>query len=201
MFRIIIPTIVILGAIASFFAYTSPQYKAIKSIKLEIASYDSALKDSTKLVTARKSLRDKYNSIPIESQEKLEKILPDNIDNIRFILELQKISKESSGISLKNIKFNAPSNTPVAPGQVAQVSTSTVALQNKPYNQAEMEFTAVGSYSNFLNFLQNLEKSLRIIDIESISFSSTESSGFSASTAPTDVYNFNFKVKTYWLKN
>lgn len=201
MFRIVIPTIVILAAIGSFLGYTSPQYEEIKAIKAEIASYNDALGNSKKLQSARKDLTNRYNAISLDSQEKLKKMLPDDIDNIRLILEIQKIVKQYPGMDLKNIKFDTTSGSTITPGQVSQVSAATIAQQNKPYGQLEMDFTVVGSYANFLKFLQDLEKNLRIIDVESISFSSTAPSGFSAATTAADTYNFNFKIRTYWLKN
>ena len=62
-----------------------------------------------------------------------------------------------------------------------------------------MQFvTTRASYSNFVSFVKDLEKSLRVVDVNSITFSSTESVG--TSQASSDMYKYEFKVKTYWLK-
>ena len=59
------------------------------------------------------------------------------------------------------------------------------------------------TYNNFLNFTKDLENNLRIVDISSVSFSSNSGSttGSTLGTATTDSYNYDFKIKTYWLKN
>jgi hypothetical protein len=46
--------------------------------------------------------------------------------------------------------------------------------------------------------LSDLEKSLRIADIESISFSAVEAPG---ALQVSDTYKYDLKIKTYWLKN
>jgi len=51
-----------------------------------------------------------------------------------------------------------------------------------------INLTAAGSYSSFKNFLSTLEKTARMIEIESISFSTSEKAG------PID---FNLRIKVY----
>ena len=53
-------------------------------------------------------------------------------------------------------------------------------------------------YNNFINFTRDLESNLRIVDISSIEFLSSTSV---LSGSSPDSYKYNFKVKTYWLKN
>ena len=51
--------------------------------------------------------------------------------------------------------------------------------------------TVTASYDNFIAFLKDLEKSLRLVDVVSLTFTAPESS-------PT--YDFTIGLKTYWLK-
>ncbi len=57
------------------------------------------------------------------------------------------------------------------------------------------------SYNNFINFTKDMEKNLRLVDISSVEFSAAEGSSNSKSGNSNDVYKYNFKIKTYWLKN
>ena len=111
---------------------------------------------------------------------------------------------------LKDVKYDTISQATVAPtGGAIQggVDTATTAQDFGTWN---LEFSTQGSYSNFLNFIKDLENNLRIVDISSIQFSSdtaltpaaaSSSSSSSSLSSPSDSYKYGFKIKTYWLKN
>ena len=106
MMRFIMPIILIGISISIFFVFTNPIYTDIGLIKAQVASYDEALNNSKALAGARDVLTQKYNSINPDDLVKLQKLLPDNIDNIRLILEIEQIAVPYSMV-LKNIKYNA----------------------------------------------------------------------------------------------
>jgi len=49
----------------------------------------------------------------------------------------------------------------------------------------------LSSYAVFIKFLEDIEKSLRIVDVVSIGFDSKDEN---------DIYDFNVSIRTYWLK-
>lgn len=71
-----------------------------------MASYNEALNNSKALEAERDKLTQKYNSFDPENLSKLQKLLPDNVDNIRLILEIEKIASPY-GMVLKNVKYDA----------------------------------------------------------------------------------------------
>ena len=186
----ILPLILIVSSFAVFFGYVDPNYKNgidnssdyskadIVFLKSELAKYDDILNSSTKIVSQRDVLITKRNTISSADISRLERLLPSNIDNIRLIIEISKIA-ENRGLIAKNISV----------GDVAKTAT-TVGQSNSPYGTLSLKFTVNSSYNNFLNFLQDLENNLRLLDITDISFNATES-GF---------YDFNVTLNTYWLK-
>ncbi len=192
--RFILPIILIGIAVAGFFLYLNPWYMQIKEQKAVIASYDTALDNSKALDAQREMLSKKYNSISTDDIKKLSVLLPDSVDNIRLILEIGDLAFPY-GMVLKDIKYSA----------ISKSSTDTKALQaakqeRKDYGDFDLEFSTQGTYQNFVNFLKDLEHNLRIVDISSIEFSS-EAGGVSLVGAPTNIYKYNIKLKTYWLKN
>ncbi len=198
MFRFIVPIILIGVALAGFVILTSPLYQEISLKRGEIASYNEALDNSKALENERDKLTKKYNSITPENLEKLQKLLPNNVDNIRLILEIEKVAGPY-GMLLKDIKYSPEQkedkkNT----GATTQESVAPGALNNN-YGTWDLEFSTQGSYTNFINFLKDLENNLRIVDISSIAFSSDTGGG--SSLSPLEVYRYSFKIKTYWLKN
>lgn len=197
MFKYILPIILVGVTVAGFFTFTSPYYEDVLLKREQVASYNEALSNSKALESERDKLTLKYNSFDTEDLSKLHKLLPDNVDNIRLILEIEKIASPY-GMVLKDVKYDALNKENDAIAQEGAVKTTKVA-STKDYGIWNLEFSTQGTYSNFVNFVKNLENNLRVVDISSIQFSSNANSGLSPSLS--EVYKYNFKIKTYWLKN
>lgn len=193
--------IVLVGiAVALFLAFANPLYKDIALLRVEVSDYNDALNNSKMLENERDKLTAKYNSIDPVNLIKLERLMPENVDNIRLILEIEQIAAPY-GMALQDVKYNVidPNEAILATGvQGAGVAKATP----KDYGVFDLEFSTVGSYNNFINFTKDLESNLRIVDISSVVFSSDES-GFptKGTSSVSEIYRYNFKIKTYWLKN
>ena len=196
MFRFITPIILIGIAIAGFFMFTNPLYKNISEIRTQIVSYNEALDNSKALEAERDKLTQKYNSIDSENLAKLNKLLPDSVDNIRLILEIEKMASPY-GMVLKDIKYDTITKKDDTTGEVIQ-GGAAIQPSRKDYGTWDLEFSTQSTYNNFVNFIKDLESNLRIIDISSIQFSSNTGAGLGSSS---EVYKYGFKIKTYWLKN
>src|SRR3990167_643494 len=198
MFRFIMPVILIGIAVTTFFMFTNPVYKDISELRAEVASYNEALDNSKALENERDKLTAKYNSINPENLTKLEKLLPENIDNIRLILEIEQIALPY-GMALRDVRYNTDEKTIAAAVPGAVVGGGVVApISNKDYGSWDLEFSTVGSYYNFMNFTRDLESNLRIVDISSITFSSGDGGvGSSPGSGSSDSYKYSFKIKTY----
>ena len=202
MMRFIMPIVLIGIAASVFFMLTNPIYNSISVLKADVASYDTALNNEKLLENERDKLTAKYNAMSKDDLAKLEKLLPENVNNIRLILEIEKIATPY-GMVLKDVKYNtAEEAAPVALGAIQ--STGTGKPENKDYGTFNLEFSTTGTYSDFVNFTKNLESNLRIVDISSVVFSSVDDTNKNVNaktTSATEVYKYNFKIKTYWLKN
>ncbi len=186
--------LVLLGiTVAVFFTFTDPVYKGVQALRAEADSYNEALTNSKALETERGKLLNKYNLIGSENLGRLSKLLPENVDNIRLILEIESLASPF-GMVLKNVKYSAveESQAEIDPNVVQ----ATGIMGPQDYGIWDLEFTTSGSYDNFQNFLRELERNLRIVDVSSIEFSSS-----SANEKTPDIYEYNFQIKTYWLRN
>lgn len=195
MLRLIAPLILIGGAIVGFFALVSPVYDEITGLKAQVGAYNQALDNSKALENERDKLAKKYNSIDPVNLDKLEKLLPDSVDNIRLILEIEKIASPY-GMVLKEVKYDSVVKDPTNSTAVA-AGDQIVDLNSKDYGLWNLSFSTEGTYENFLNFIRDLESNLRIVDIASIQFSSVDN----ALLGKGETYKYGFKIKTYWLKN
>lgn len=202
MFKFILPTILIGTALTGFLAFTNPYYKEITLEREKITSYNEALNNSKTLEAERDKLTQKYNSFNTDDLYKLQKLLPDNIDNIRLILEIEKIASPY-GMALKDVKYDA-TNKNVDTSQQASTFAPTVEDTGpQDYRILNLEFSTQGTYNNFINFVKDLENNLRIVDISSIQFSSSGvvSTGVGLNPSLPEAYKYNFKIRTYWLKS
>lgn len=198
MFRFTIPVILIGIAIAGFFAFINPLYRDILVLRTQVASYDEALNNSKALENERDKLTSKYNTIDPANLERLSKLLPNNVDNIRLILEIEKVAGPY-GMVLKDVKYNTvDTGTAEETGGITQGNEVSQVL-NKDYGAWDLEFSTEGTYNNFISFIKDLESNLRIVDTSSIGFSS--STGSVSGSSASDIYRYAFKIKTYWLKN
>lgn len=197
------PVILIGISLAVFFVFTNPLFNDITLLRTQVASYDEALNNSKMLENERDKLTAKYNSINPDNLIKLQKLLPENIDNIRLVLEIEQIASPY-GMALKDVKYNTTTDksatkgaTPGVTGAVAGGGVSEPS--RKDYGIWDLGFSTAGTYNNFLNFTRDLERNLRIVDISSIQFSSNTGSGLNPSLPES--YKYDFKIRTYWLKN
>src|SRR3989344_2581322 len=106
MMRFLMPLILIAISVSLFLMFSNPLYKEISALRMQVESYDKALANSKALESERDKLTAKFNSINREDLNKIQKLLPENIDNIRLILEIEQIAAPY-GMVLKDVRYNA----------------------------------------------------------------------------------------------
>ncbi len=183
MFRLIIPLILTIAAGAIFFVYTDPKYQDVKALRTQEAEYDQALTKSRELQETRNKLIAKRNTFSPDDLRKLERLLPDNVDNIRLIIDIDTIAARY-GLRIRNVAVNAPKS-----GREER-SSAAVGESGDKVGSVELSFSLPARYEDFQRFLSDLERSVRVVDVNSISFSVGEG----------DLMQFAVAVKTYWLR-
>lgn len=195
--RFLIPSILIILSVISFVVFTDPTYKDIKELKAEAASYNLALDNARSLQETRDELAMKYNSFDPDDIDRVEKLLPDSVDNIRLIIEIEKIAAKY-GMILKQVKYDTFDADDESTGSLKTETKSNALMSNKEYGEFELQFSTEGDYTKFLSFLRDIEQSLRVVDITDIGFSSL--SDVTTTGLSSGSYKYDFTVKTYWLK-
>ncbi len=185
--RNIIAIILIIISIGAFFFLTLPVYDSLSSVQQEIGSYDEALSTATELASARQEQQDAYNQVSEQNRTELAKLLPDSIDNIRLIIDIDGIASRY-GLLIKGIRIDQGG---------AGASADAKTTNSQPANQATygtigLSFSVDATYGQIDAFLKDLERSQRLVDVTSLSFSSSDSG--------KDLYTFSLGLKTYWMK-
>jgi hypothetical protein len=199
--KIIFPILSILIAILTFIYAINPFYKDVSLLKSDIVVYNAALDNSTDLQKKEDELIKSYNSIREVDKNRLNSLLPNEVNNIQFILEIERIANIHN-MPIKDIKFD---QVKAAPG--ASIVTSGVPTDSRPFGVFPIQFTTEGNYSDFTLFLKDLETNLRLADLRSVSFvvpaaTSTDTNITTATIGAVDpnIYKYSLKLETYWLK-
>lgn len=175
-------------SITTIVVIVSPRYKEIQAARADIASYQKRLDTAKKLSASREDLIARYNSIPKSDLDNLKTALPDSVDNIRLIIQLDSLATRNGLSSLRGVEYDttSASKTPAtAPGAVAQ----------KTYDTFTVSFETTGQYKNFLSFISDLEQNLRLVDISDVTFAAS-----GGTNSPANSLTYKITVKTYWLK-
>lgn len=186
--NLITPIILIIISLATFFGYVDPNYRgenlsegnrSVLNLQTEEAEYQEALNNTSEIRKKREALVARRGEISLDDLTRLEKLLPDNVDNIKLVVDIKNIA-ENHALTLKNIKLDT----------AVKSDSDKLGQDNKKYGTVGLSFSVISSYDNFLIFLRDLEKSQRLVDITELAVTGND----------TGIYDFTIGLKTYWLK-
>ena len=180
-----------------YFTYTQPAYSEAKLLKEDIAQYNLALDKATELKKLKEALLSRYNTFPPEAKDRLHKLLPDHVDNVRLILDIDSLASKFN-MAIQNVTIESASDeseagaSASAAGGASAISSITAGKQK--YDSLTLKFSTHASYATFVSFLEALQSSLRIVDVVSLSLA--PDSGASQER----LYRIDITIRTYWLK-
>lgn len=189
-------TIVSFGiAVGVFFMYTQPQYDEVNALRSDIAQFDSALTKSNQMQELKRELISKYNTFGADQLNRLTHLLPDHVDNVRLVLDLDSMASRY-GMPVQNVVVDRP--------DVQRENQATVigalSSQAATFDSVTLRFTTQGTYANFVALLQDLELSLRIVDVVQITIDPVGDQKDEKGVFIEPQYRFDVTLKTYWLK-
>lgn len=189
MTKSIISLVCLVGAVALFFMYTKPTYDSLQIIQAQITQYNLALDKAAELQKLKQSLLSRYNSFNPADIDRLHKLLPDHVDNVRLVLDLDTLAS-THGLALQNVVISAPSDAAANAQQAVTIGPATDA-----FDSLTLRFATTGAYGKFVEFLTDLEKSLRIVNVVELKI--TPAVG---GDEKEPVYRYDILLRTYWLK-
>ncbi|HEY4517658.1 MAG TPA: type 4a pilus biogenesis protein PilO [Candidatus Paceibacterota bacterium] len=176
--KFLFPFIAIIVAIGVFFGYVNPKYQDSKVLQAQQAQFDDALAKSRDLRTIRDEKLKTYNSFTPTDLDRLEKLLPDHVDNIRLVMDLDNMAAHY-GMRVTNVLLSSPTD-----------AASSPEVTGSPFGSLTITFSVTSSYDTFLKYLADLESSLRLVDLVSLSFNSSNK----------DLNEYTLSLRTYWLR-
>ena len=177
-----------------FFMYTQQTYDATRALQAQVAEYDQALEKAAELQQLKQTLLSRYNSFNLADIDRLRKLLPDHVDNVRLILDMDNLAAEH-GMAMQNVVISSPASEGAEGEEVVVIGGS-----GEEYDSVTLKFTTQGPYESFKTFLADLESSLRIVDLVSLKLSQGVDSQAIQSSIAGSSYQYEVTIRTYWLK-
>ena len=173
--------VLILLSVGLFYTFSNGQYKDVQEIQAVANEYRNVLGSASDVVQLRDNLMVTYNMFPVEEIDRINKILPDNIDTVELALDLDTMAS-AHDISIKSVQTTM--NKGDSRGLIVLPENAGV------YEKATISISFVANYENFMRLIADIERSLRIMDIKLISFQANDSG----------LYEYKISAETYWLK-
>ena len=173
------PIILIVITVILYFTWISPTYGEVGQLKDKQAQLADALDKAQQVQTLIANLQASFSSVPQDQIARLTKMVPNDVDNIRLLIEINNIAQRE-GMTIDSL--NIPPKPTAAPGTVGGSSGS--------YGTFTFGFTAHGTYDQFIAFLGQLAANLRLSDIATLSFSATDKGN----------YDYAITLNTYWIQ-
>ncbi len=183
----ILPILALIVAIGIFFVYVNPTWSgSIAATKVAIIADDQALVAASQYTAQQNQLASARNTINPADLARLARFLPDSVDNVGLILDLNALAARS-GLSISNIDVASGGGQSGSVQQKGNVGTGTVGTG--PTSSVDLSLSAVGTYTALRTFLQDVERSERLLDVQDLV---VKGSG-------TGVYTYQMTLRLYWL--
>lgn len=187
----IFPVVALIIAVGLFFGYINPtRTGSMAATKAQIDSYDAALAAAERFNERENELVIAKANIPSDGLARLEAFLPDGVDNVQIILDLNTLAARS-GITLSDFDTTASDNdtaqggAPNVPEEIGFELESAGAIDS-----IELRVSATGTYASFRTFLDGIESSLRMLDVVSVT----------VDDSTTGIYTYDMNIRLYWLR-
>ncbi len=185
-----LPLLALMIAIGTFFAYINPTWTGpIATTRAEIANDQKIIDAAREYKKKENELASARNAIDPANLTRLENLLPDAVDNVGLILDINALAARS-GLSLSNIDIIGTTDSGSSAPDTVSPDGSVAVGRPSPVSSVDLSLTAIGTYNALQSFLGGIEKSARLLDIRDMVVKGSE----------TGVYSYQMVVRLYWLR-
>ncbi|PIR57884.1 MAG: hypothetical protein COU71_01690 [Parcubacteria group bacterium CG10_big_fil_rev_8_21_14_0_10_38_31] len=181
MIKIIFSILFLGTAIVIFLGPAKHNWEDVKGLMLQKKDFNTALANSKELLATRDNLIKDYNEISDSDLIRLDRLVPSSVDKMKIVVEIESLIKKH-GFSVKDIQVEVSS--------VNDKNNNKSEVKNDVFDAVYINISFSGAYRPLLSFISDIEKNLRIMEVENLSFVSEEG----------DWYNYSMKIKTYSKK-
>lgn len=180
MNRYIIPILLVTLSASIYVSIIDSTYTDIRRQQEKESELIKNLEDVKQVNVTLAKIKESYDAFPVGSEQALSTILPDKIDPIKFIIEIEEIAR-IHGLILKGPRVSSPDEN-----------------DSSPYGENHLTFSVSAPYSVFHEFIKDLQDSRALRDMTNV--------GFAAKTADTNeknqrpeaiVYDYSVSITSY----
>lgn len=189
MSRTLVSIFFLLIGVFAFVVFISPQFSKSRGSRIKLADLANIASELEDIAVDRDKLIDIYNSITQADIDRLGKMLPSGPNASSFLTNLEFLALKNN-LQLKRLEFVGDTSATASRAQSIPVPSSVVSAVRPGENFAELplSISIEGSYESFRNYLKDLEKSVRLLDINEINFGLIR----------PNTYEFTVKAKAYY---
>lgn len=169
----------IVGAAVIFFTQTKNYFPEIKEIRSRISVYNKNIETIRNVKNSVNKLLEEYNSISQENIDKVNKMIPSNSDSMKLVVQIENMMKKR-GLNFKSIDIKESAK---------ESSVKKEGEEDKVVSPLSLSIKAQGSYRALYLFLEDAERSLRLMDIGSVKINTV---------GDKEVYDFSVEIVSYW---
>lgn len=189
MIKFLTAILMLLIAVGLFIGFTRPSYSEVQALQEQGSQLDQILAEATEFQRLKSQLIERYNSLPAVHLERLSKMVPDHVDNVRLILDVDSLAADND-LTLENVLINSAT----AEDEEDRTPLGAVSAGRSVFESLTLQFKTTGTYADFLGFLQSLESSLRLVDVADLNLRRDDT------VQGEPIYDFEVTIRTYWLK-
>ena len=173
MVKQLLGVLLLLVGVGAAYLFAVPTLASVDEMRKDIETLNDLIVKTEQLNAVGAEVIERYQSVTSSDLDRVSRLVPDQIDNVKLILEIQQLA-EKYGLSVQQI-------------DAADAGVRTVAGQT--LNRVSFTAEMLGFYGDFVDFVEQLELSQRIIDPTSLDFQALESE---------NGYVYNLSLDTYW---
>lgn len=200
----LIATILVIIAVGLYFTITDGMIDDAMGVKSRNDELKKALENAERVIQIRDEVTRKFQSITKQDAANLDRMIPNGVDNIRLIIDLNNLAMQN-GITLSGLKAAAvggsgsaqPGRSAGTDGSVQSLPQAGIVMPNPTTGLAEpvldkvsVSFSVRATLAQFKDFQRDMEANMRIMDMTHLTVSATDS----------DIYDFSAQYQTYWLR-
>jgi Tfp pilus assembly protein PilO len=192
MIKNLITIVIILAFVVVVVFLDIPIVQGVLNSRKDIVSNQNLLSERENFIKTIESLIDKYKNNE-EVLKNLDNILPGDSDVPDLLVQIEAMAN-AGGMVVKDVNITVVDDKEAS--KAAAARTGAVAQEKAPsnYKTISIDLTATGDYSALKKFLQAIEENMRLIDVDSISFSGK-------TQGSSSLFDFNITLMTYYYTN
>lgn len=203
--------ILIILSLGLYFTYIDPTYSVrVVEARKRHAELEEGIRTVERLEERRDELTTAISGLDPGERERLAVILPEGLDSIQLLVDINDVILQQGffpqglAITGESVSEHTTSSDVTAGPMGEDVggpSISEVAAIGKLGN-VDFSFSITATYLEFIELLERIEKSLRIVDVISVQVSSGGDESSEEEGIPSDeegTYTFSVAVRVYGL--